>query len=378
MSLDYTQQLEKLFEQSRQVLILLPQNTGGDGVGSAFALSFFLEKRNVETNIAFVNKEEALEQFSFLAVPKKISDNIAGSRDFMLSFNTKYNKIGNVRTQREEDELRIFITPEKGSIDPRDFSFIPARFKYDLVVVLDSPDKESLGKIYEENPDIFYEVPVVNIDHHSENDKFGQLNIVDVTASSTAEILTEFFEKTAIDAIDENIAECLLLGIIEATNSFQKKNTTPRALQLAAMLMGRGADQQKIVRYLYKTQPFHLLKLWGKIMARLSWEDSVNVIWAPVFLDDFVQSRSNPKDITFILEKIRDNYAAGRIFMVLFNETPELVRGVIKCVDEHQIKSLVQLLGGNLKNDEIDFTIRSNDARQAGEDVIEKIKKMHY
>ena len=260
----------------------------------------------------------------------------------------------------------------------RDFSFIPARFKYDLVIVLGSPDKESLGKIYEENPDIFYEVPVVNIDHHPENDKFGQLNILEITASSTAEILTEILERIAFDALDENIAQCLLLGIIEATNSFQRKNTTPKALQLSAMLMGCGANQQEIVRHLYKTQPFHLLKLWGRIMARLTWEDTLNVIWAPVFLDDFVQSRSNPRDASLILEKIRDNYAAGRIFMVLYNETPELVRGIIKCQDNAQLAKIAQVLEGHINSDELEFVLRKNDAREAGEEVIEKLKKTRF
>ena len=378
MSLDYAQQLEKMFESAREVLILLAENATGDAVGSAFALSFFLEKKNVFSTIALTRRDEILQRFEFLEKPKNISDNIAGSRDFMLSFNTKYNKIGNVRTQRDENELRIFITPEKGSIDPRDFSFIPARFKYDLIFVLDSPDKESLGKIYEENPDIFYEVPVVNIDHHGENDKFGQINIVDVTASSTAEILTEILEKIDLDALDEKISQCLLLGVIEATNSFQRKNTTPKSLQLSAMLMGRGADQQEIVRYLYKTQPFHLLKLWGRIMARLVWDEELCAVWAPVFLDDFVQSRSNPHDAIFILEKIKDNYANGKFFMVLFNETPELVRGIVKCTEIGEAKKIAQEFEGFLRNDEIDFVIRGNDAKQAGEKVIEKMKKIRF
>ena len=62
------------------------------------------------------------------------------------------------------------------------------------MVVLGSPDKESLGKVYEENPDIFYEVPVVNIDNHAENDNFGQLNIVDITSSSTSEIVADMLQ----------------------------------------------------------------------------------------------------------------------------------------------------------------------------------------
>ena len=44
-----------------------------------------------------------------------------GARDFVLSFSTKYNKIINFRTEKKEDAFEIYITPEKESIDPRDF-----------------------------------------------------------------------------------------------------------------------------------------------------------------------------------------------------------------------------------------------------------------
>lgn len=368
-------QFERLLSQSKQILILLGQNPSGDAIGSAWALSLFLRKRKVDAIVAVQDKDEYVKRYSFLHAPEQLIDDISGSRDFMLAFNTKHNNIMNIRTEQDEEETRIFITPQKGSIDPRDFSFIPAKFKYDLVIVLDSPDKESLGKVYEENPDIFYEVPVVNIDHHNENDNFGQVNIVDLTSSSTAEILAGIFSNMDPNSLDETIAKCLLTGIIEATNSFQKKNTTPKALQLSAMLMSKGADQQEIIRYLYKTQPFHLLKLWGRIMARLIWEESVQLVWAPVFLDDFVQSRSNPKDIPLILEKIKENYSTGKIFMILYNDTPDTSRGIVKCINHELLKKVAQQLEGTIRGNVCVFEQPIGDVNLCGQQIIEKLKK---
>jgi nanoRNase/pAp phosphatase (c-di-AMP/oligoRNAs hydrolase) len=375
MSLEPIQQFENLLRTAKQVLVFSANNGGGDAVGSSWAMYFFLKKMGIDSTLVMPQAKEDLKRFSFLAEPENIIDGLTGARDFVLAFNTKYNKITNVRTEREEDELRIFITPEKGSIDPRDFSFIPAKFKYDLVIVLGSPDKESLGKVYEENPDIFYEVPVVNIDHHTENDNFGQVNIIDIKASSTAEVLTNIISEIDKNAFDENIAENLLVGIIDATNSFQKKNTTPRSLQNASMLMTEGADQQKIIRYLYKTQPFHLLKLWGRVMARLNWEEDIQLIWAPIFLDDFVQSRSNPSDIPFILEKIRENYSAGKYFMVIYNETQGDVHGMLKCyVNGEEIKKIAELIGGKVSGDVCEFRLHSIDVAEAGQGIVEKIR----
>ena len=288
MILDPSQQFKSVIDNAKNVLIFTPQNASGDALGAAWAVYFLLKKKNVEATVVLATDNPNLERFSFLEKPESIISSLAGARDFVLSFNTKNNKITNVKTERVEDELRIFITPEKGSIDPRDFSFIPAKFKYDLVIAVGAPDKESIGRIYEENPDIFYEVPVVNIDHHTENDQFGQINLVDIQASSTCEILAQVILRIEEKNLDQQIAECLLAGLIEETNSFQKRNTTPKALQVAAALMTKGAQQQKIIRFLYKTQPLHLLKLWGRVMARLQWEADLEIVWAPVYLEDFV------------------------------------------------------------------------------------------
>jgi nanoRNase/pAp phosphatase (c-di-AMP/oligoRNAs hydrolase) len=374
MSLDLAQQFDNVLKNAKHALVFMAQDFSGDAVGSAWATYFFLKKNNIEATVVVPSDENYLQRFSFLAKPEDIIDSLAGARDFVLAFNTKSNKITNVRTERVEDELRIFITPEKGSIDPRDFSFIPAKFKYDLVIVLGSPDKESLGKVYEENPDIFYEVPVVNIDHHTENDNFGQVNIVDITASCTSEVVADLMQKIDEKKIDETMAESLLTGIIDATNSFQKKNTTPKSLHIGAMLMGKGADQQKIIRYLYKTQPLHLLKLWGRVMARLYWEDEIALAWAPVFLEDFVQSRSKPGDVPFILDKVRENYSAGKIFMVLYNESVGQVRGVIKCINTDQLKKIAEILDVKIMGDVCEFLELSDDTTQAGQLIVEKLR----
>jgi len=378
MALEPVQQLEEILKKSKNILILLPQSPSYDTVSAGWSFYFFLKKTGAEPTIAFSDPFKSKDRFNFLPRPKNISDTISGARDFIISFNTLRNKISNARVVEKKDELRIYITPEQGSIDPRDFSFIPAKFKFDLVIVIGSPDKESLGKIYEENPDIFYEVPVVNIDCRNSNDNFGQINIVDITASSTCEILAEIFERINPSLLDEDIANCLLTGIISATGSFQKKNTTPKALQLSARLMDKGGDQQRIIRHLYKTQPLHLLKLWGRIMSRVKWDENLKLVWSLVSLEDFVQSHSKPSDIPLVLEKIKDNYSSGKIFMVLFNETPDIVKGMLRLSEEKDLKKLAASLKleGEIKGNLYEFQIKNSDIIAAEKTVLEKIKSL--
>ena len=372
MTLSPQEQFKQFLEKSKDILILIPENPSGDSVGSAWALYFFLQKKGIKSSIAFSN--HLSPKYNFLPKPEKIMTEISGARDFVLSFDTTYNKIEGFRTEEVDGKFNIYLTPEKGSINPRDFSFILAKFKYDLMIVIDSPDLEKLGKIYEKNSDLFFEVPIVNIDYRSDNDNFGQINLVDVTASSCSEIMHQALSHINPDLIDKGISDCLLSGIISATESFQKKNTTPKALQTAALLMDAGADQQTIIRWLYKTQPLHVLKLWGRAMTNLSWDPRTKIAWTTISVEDFVQSRASQNDVLPILEKIQENYTEGQVFVALYNDTPLSTVAIIKTSSSELLKKIYSVANGDLRKDYLQISLQIKNISEAGNLLLEKLK----
>jgi phosphoesterase RecJ-like protein len=374
MSLEPFEQLKQFLEKSKEVLILIPENPTGDAIGSALALYFFLQKKNLHPTLSLSGNIP--QKYSFLPQPETILNEISGARDFVLSFDTSFNKIVSIKSEERDNKFNIFLTPEKGAIDPRDFSFIPAKFKYDLLVVVGASDLENLGKVYESNPDLFFEVPIVNIDHKSNNENFGQINLVEVTASSASEIVTSLLERIDPNGVDKAMADCLLTGIMSATDSFQKKNTTPRTLLLAATLMDKGADQQNIVRWLFKTHPLHILKLWGRAMAKLNWDNETKFVWTVLSMEDFVQSRSNPADLLLILEKLQENYNEGKIFATLYNDTQETTMAVVKGVSPEQLLKLSQLFQSVLNQDHLEIKIAIGNTEEAGKFLNEKIKEI--
>jgi len=373
MSLDLQQQFKNFLEKSKEILILLPQNPQGDEIGSAWALYFFLKKRGFSPNIGLSG--ELPLKFSFLPKPEKILPEISGARDFVLSFDTTRNKIIHLKTEEKENRYNVYVTPEKGSVDPRDFSFILAKFNYDLLIVLGCSDLEKLGKIYETNSDLFFEVPIINIDHQSSNENFGQINLVDVTASSTSEIVSQTLEQNYPDAMTEEVANCLLTGIISATNSFQENSTTPKTLLSAANLMDKGAKQQEIIRWLYKTQSFNTLKLWGRVMAKLKLEESLKLVWAELTIEDFVYSRTRPEDLPAILEKLQENYSEGKTFLCLFNNTPESTVALVKSASSELLKKLAAFFSGEIKQEILEIKFTSGHMAETGKIVVDKIKE---
>lgn len=374
MSLTPQEQFKKFLETSKEILILIPENPSGDAVGAAWALYYFLEKKEITPTVAFSNHLNP--KYAFLGRPERLLTEISGARDFVLSFDTSRNKIIGLRQEQTDGHFNIYVTPEKGSVDPRDFSFILAKFKYDLVVVIDCPDLDKLGKLYTQNTDLFFEVPVVNIDHWSDNDNFGQINLVNVTASSASEIVLELFQNLDAAALDKNIATCLLTGLVSATDSFQKKNTTPKALSLAATLMDKGADQQEIIRWLYKTQPLHILKLWGQVMAKINWDEETQLVWSAVTVEDFVQSRSKPEDLRLIIEKLEENYSEGKIFMAVYNDTPDSALVLIKTAGMDEMKKIYPQLDGDLKVGMLELKIPRGNLEAVGQALAERIKKI--
>jgi phosphoesterase RecJ-like protein len=376
MSLSPELQIKELLEKSETVLILIPENAPGDAFGAAAGLGAFLE--NIGKTVTIAGDDIALiaEPFAFLKPPAHIIPYISGVREFILSFNTKRNDIVSVRTERGDEEYNIFITPEKGSIDPRDFSFVPAKFSFDLVVVVGAPDKDSLGKISETNPDIFYEVPVVTLDHHAANDRFGQVNIIDITASSTSEVVTNLLEKLGEKHLDARVAGLLLAGIVLGTESFQKKNTAPSALGAASRLMDRGANQHEIIFRLVNTQPLSLLKLWGRVMAGLKWNEECRLMWACVAPEDIVQSRSRLEDLPLILEKIRSHSSVGSLFMILSAESPSRTRAILKSHASDVLSGVATSFPeSKLRGETLEISLPATSFEEAETMMLEKLLK---
>lgn len=371
MSLLPQEQLHKFIDSSKEVIIFIPENPSFDAIGSAWALSIFLSKKNIKTTVVSPDQDE--NKVAFLPKPENVISTISGAREFVLSFNTTRNKITGLRQETVGDFFNVYLTPEKGSIDPRDFSFILAKFKYDLIIVLDSPDLENLGKVYINNSDLFFEVPIVNIDHRSNNENFGQINLVDSKASSCAEILKTALENIDSNIIDESIATCLLTGIIGATNNFQRKNTTPKALLNAAELMDKGADQQGIIRFMYKTQPLNILKLLGRVMSKLNWEEKHKLAWTTLSIEDFVQSRSTSENLPIILEKLQENYTDGQIFMIIYNDKPESSVAIIKTTSLEISQKIALNFGALHKQDLLEIKCAQGDLNLATRLILEKL-----
>ena len=126
----------------------------------------------------------------------------------------------------------------------------------------------------------------VNIDHHHDNTRFGDVDLVVDEASSTAEVLADLFDDLGI-ALTPEIAEALYTAIVTDTGRFQYSNTTPKALRLAARLVEAGADVTKVFVEVYESTPFPKLKLLARALEHATELADGRIVISELRREDF-------------------------------------------------------------------------------------------
>ena len=106
---------------------------------------------------------------------------------------------------------------------------------------------------------------VIDIDHHQDNTRFGDLNLIEPLASSTAEVVWGVLEQAGWPPTRE-VAEPLYVGMITDTGRFGYSNTRPRTHRIAAAMIEAGVDPAALSRRLYEEQPLDRLLLMGRAL----------------------------------------------------------------------------------------------------------------
>ena len=186
------QQAITLIQNSTRILLMPSCPPDGDSLGSALALYLVLKKLGKEPTV--VCADPVPDIYNFLPNLDAIGNKFNPGQDFIVTLDCSNAEVDTIRYTLEQNKVNIIITPKKGQFQDRQVSFSHGPAKYDLIIIMDAGDIQQLGPFYEENIELFYNIPTINIDHHASNAHFGRVNMVDVTAASTTEIVYRFLK----------------------------------------------------------------------------------------------------------------------------------------------------------------------------------------
>lgn len=369
-------QAVELIRQAEKILILTHVDPDGDAIGSSLALSLTLQKIGKNADVVWTG--QIPETMNFLPSFTVAKRSLSASNDLIITVDTRSTgedlKLG-YKKLTDKHQVTIVITPPKGSLLPEDVTITRSLPKYDLIVILDTSAVDRLGAIYKDFSDLLYETPTVAIDHHVTNSYFAKVNWIDLTSTSTAEMLVSLIESLGRNEnlFDADIATALLTGLITDTGSFQNMSTTPKSLTVAAQLVAAGARQQEIIERVFKTKALTTLKLWGKALSNIQEEPEAHFVWTAVSEELAASVGATTKETTGLIDELLKS-VADIDFALLLSERDGQVHGSLRSVNRStNVAEMARLFSGGGHEAAAGFELPGKLAdEQAG--IIEKLR----
>jgi phosphoesterase RecJ-like protein len=208
---------------------------------------------------------------------------------------------------------------------PREYAFLdlsevvrelPADMEERVLFAVDCANERRIG---ESRDPIERAKLVVDVDHHHDNSRFGDVNMIVAEASSSAEMVRDVLRELDVPLTPE-IAEALYVGLVTDTGRFQYSNTTPKALRLAAELVEAGADVHGIFRHVYETVQFAKLKLLARALERAQVFESGRLVVSYLVRGDFADVGAEEPFSEGIIDYLRA--VEGSEMVALIREPP--------------------------------------------------------
>ena len=237
----------------------------------------------------------------------------------------------------------------------------------DILFILDCSSVDRLGHASSliEKSDI-----VINIDHHISNNIEADYSIIEVTASSTGEVLFKFLKEIELP-IDVNVGESLLTAISGDSGSFRYDTVSSETFMIASELMDIGVDNKKINNNLYAMNRMSKVQMLGLAIERLKIIPKKKLGITYILLDDFEELGAADADVEGIVEYIRDIDSIE--IAILLRQNQVGFKASTRSKNYFDVSDLSLKFGGGGHIRAAGFTIRNTDLKEAIEEILEKI-----
>jgi phosphoesterase RecJ-like protein len=146
--------------------------------------------------------------------------------------------------------------------------------------------------------------PVLNIDHHHDNTRFGTIDLVATEASCTAEIVYELARDLGAEITPE-IAGALYVGLVTDTGRFMYENTDARAHRMAADLIEAGVDVNDVYQRLYERVPVEKLRLVARALEKIERLEECGLAVSYISAEDYLATGASEVLTEGIIDHVR-------------------------------------------------------------------------
>lgn len=174
-------------------------------------------------------------------------------------------------------------------------------YAFDTAVILDCGNIQRIGR----SAETVSRIPVIiNIDHHITNTRFGTCRLIDVSASSTAEIAYGIIKKMGI-RINDAIATSIYTGILTDTGSFRFSNTNKTAFTICEEMIGCGVNPYEVAQHVYGTYSLGRIRLLNLALDSIEISENGKLSMMTVTQDMIEETGTQPEDVDGLINYVR-------------------------------------------------------------------------
>lgn len=217
--------------------------------------------------------------------------------------------LGMTRALRQLGKVAVPVLSEPGGVPPTyefmagfgDLRLADGLDAFDLVVALDTPSRARLGQAAAlVTPDTHTLV----LDHHPDNARYGQANLVDDSAAATGQIVWRLLPLLGVTP-DVDTVRCLYVAMLTDTGRFQYGNTNAEVLRDAASMVDAGVDVHATYLKVYENQTLGQMEMVGRVKERVTVVNDGHVAYSWVDDDDFERTGATRQGTENLVDAIR-------------------------------------------------------------------------
>jgi hypothetical protein len=232
-----------------------------------------------------------------------IQSELTRLREFIIRVGLQSATLESLRYETQDNELQLFLLPKRGYFEPKDVQLSSGSFAYDCIITIGVDRRSAIGVIEQEQAEFFSHTPIITIDHRAQHDHFGQINLLDPTATSVSENIVPLLHQLQYH-LNEDEATQLFAGMMSQSKAFQAATVTPKSLATAATLLTAGARRDHVVRVLYQTKSLATLRLWGAALSNLSQDTSTGIAYTSITKKDLARTHASFEDAVQLLDEL--------------------------------------------------------------------------
>jgi phosphoesterase RecJ-like protein len=185
---------------------------------------------------------------------------------------------------------------------------------------------------------------VVNIDHHSTTEPFGDINWIDSTAAAVGEMIYNLSKALGVEVTKE-IAECIYTALLTDTGSFHFSNTTERTLKIASELVRRGVEPARISQALFYSYPFSKVRLLGLVLSTIERDETGRIAWVTMDREVMYEADASEEDSDGI---VNHALSIGEVEAVAFFKelAPGIYRVSLRSKGKNNVAKVAETFGG--------------------------------